>query len=324
MLLLNGRVRELERLGSLSDEEGMRRTLAQIKAALTPEQAAQLSSWLKQAGAVNGDLATAFDSCRLQDALSPALASSAAAELRSLVAASAAGAKAAALGLASSLPSGLGGGAAGSPSVSPHYGSVGGYGQGGAIVGGNYGSLNDAPNGGHAGGGPLRGRSGSASTAPIAIGSLSVGAGSGGAGGSGGLGGLGAVLGAAGAGGRARERGSAARASRGGNGHGFGGGQPGAGEEREGDMLMAFPMEADDDGGRSAHAGGGGQAGSFSAAHVGSLGAGPSAPGSVGAGGPVSRSWDDIESAQAILSLHGCTPPHANSYNVQSMDLQFQ
>jgi hypothetical protein len=106
-----------------------------------------------------------------------------------------------------------------------------------------------------------------------------------------------------------RVRASALRVSRGGDEQGLG-----------------FPMESDDEAGQSLghslghHSLGGAAAGSYSNGHVGSLGAVPFPS----AGGAVSRSWDDIESAQAILSLHELSPPaHGNSYNV-SMDLQFQ
>ncbi|KAG8457410.1 hypothetical protein KFE25_011265 [Diacronema lutheri] len=354
MMLLHARVRELERLGALTDEEGMRRALAQIKAALSPAQAAELSAWLKAAATAGGgarggaDLSAAFDGCTLHDALPPSAHASAAAELRALVHAGAAAGKAAALahggggaGLATSLPAGLGlSGASVSPSASPRFGSVG-YAGGMACAGMHHqpaaaaygGALRDGPNG-HPGGGPLRGR-GAASggcSAPIGIGG---GMGSGAA--HAGMGPLGIAHHAAGA----RNRASAARGSRGGGGGNGGGGGGGGGGADEGEMMMAFPMESDDDAqhggaqhggaqhggaqhGGAQHGGApGGGGGSFSARHGGpTLGA--RGAGAADGGGLVSRSWDDIESAQAILSLHGCTPPHANSYNVQSMDLQFQ
>ncbi|KAJ1625324.1 hypothetical protein T492DRAFT_844014 [Pavlovales sp. CCMP2436] len=256
MLLLNARVRELERSGSHADEESMRRTLALMKATLSREQAAQLGEWLKQAAPVNEhcDLASAFEHCGLGDENTRG-----GAELRSLVGAAAANGKALAgalSGLASSLPSGLGLG--GSPSLSTHFGS-----------------LNDSA------GGPMRGHR--QTSTPIAIGG--------------------------------RVRASSLRVSRGGDEQGLG-----------------FPMESDDEAGQSLghslgrhslghHSLGGAAAGSYSGGHVGSLGASPFP---LAGGGAISRSWDDIESAQAILSLHDVSPPHGNSYNVQSMDLQFQ
>jgi hypothetical protein len=266
MLLLNARVQELERNGGGGADEaagghgghgggGMTRTLALIKAALSPEQAAILGGWLKAAD--DNELAAAFDSCTLEDALPSDGSAIAMDSLRAL--AVGAGLMASSLpmslGLGASPPAVLGGGG----HLHARYGSLGADGGLAAAAAAH----------GPSGGGPFRARH---STAPITIG------------------------------------GRVARVRLGSRDTGGGGG--------------SFPMESDDDAG-SHHAGGGSHAvGSFSAGvHSGSLGAPPL--GATGAGG-LARSWDDIESAQAILALHGATPPHANSYNVQSMDLQFQ
>mmetsp|Transcript_2453 Transcript_2453/g.6992 ORF Transcript_2453/g.6992 Transcript_2453/m.6992 type:complete len:337 (+) Transcript_2453:122-1132(+) len=245
MLLLNARVRELERANASSEEAATARVMALIKAALTPDQAVQLTQWLKAAGpvsAVNGDLATAFEQCRLEDALH--LPASAGAQL------------------SASLPAALSAGLSptGNSSASPILTArPGGRGAGSGTPYGTAGPAGSLPMGGlgsgASAGGPFRGRHGSQ---PIAI---------------------------SGSGGGRRHSVSIPVSLSGDNSH----------------HGLGLPMESDED----ARA-------SF---------AGPLS----GGGGALSRSWDDIESAQAILSLNGSTPPpHANSYHVQSMDLQFE
>mmetsp|Transcript_23967 Transcript_23967/g.61791 ORF Transcript_23967/g.61791 Transcript_23967/m.61791 type:complete len:341 (-) Transcript_23967:689-1711(-) len=246
MMVVNSRVRELEGQLAAGEEAAASRVLASIKAALSPAQAETLGAWLKAASPnpVTGDLAAAFERCRIEDALAPA--------------------------------------------------------PGPATLGGALGRLSRSLPGSvevSAGAGPF----GSPSAAtPAAQHSTSA------------AGGLTA-------GGPLRTGATAAAAA---NGTGLGGAnnsapisirQPvhvsGGADTHPGSL----PMESDDDGPRSL-------SGAFGGAGGGGLGI-PS-----GAAASTARSWDDYESAHAILSLtSSASPPaHANSYQLPSMDLQFQ
>jgi len=67
MMLLSSRIRDLERQNAALEESATARVLGQVRAALSAQQNATLLRWLKDAAPVNGDLASAFEACALED-----------------------------------------------------------------------------------------------------------------------------------------------------------------------------------------------------------------------------------------------------------------